>query len=89
MFGRLPLSYAILRLFLDGRSRSASDVVAELESEYRQHKLLTVKDVDETLATAKENSLLCEAGSAMDSGSLIISYRISDYGREMLERYTG
>ena len=49
---------------------------------------LTVKDVDETLATAKENGLLDETSCDLDGqGALRIFYQINDFGREMVDKY--
>ena len=83
-----PLSYAIVRLFADGRRRCAADVVSELEPTYGGHRLLTKKGVDEALATAKENGLLDESGAEIaNDGELLIFYTLSGYGRDMVEKY--
>ena len=83
-----PLSYAIIKLFTDGKSRCAQDAVEALEDDYRDSKMLTVKHVDEMLATAKENGLLSESDAMMDGKmNLSIYYQLSDYGQEMVERY--
>lgn len=84
----IPLSYAIVKLFKDGRPRSAEDVVYELRPIYARHKLLTEKGVDEVLATAKENGLLDEVCAAIsDGGKLQLSYKLNAYGCEMAEKY--
>lgn len=84
----IPLSYAIINLFKDGRPRSAEDVVRELSPVYSRHKLLTEKGADEVLATAKENGLLDEVrASISDGGKLRLSYKLNAYGREMAEKY--
>lgn len=84
----IPLSYAIINLFKDGRPRSAEDVVRELRPIYAKHKLLTEKGADEVLATAKENGLLDEVrASISDGGKLRLSYKLNAYGREMAEKY--
>ncbi len=86
--GTKPLSYAIVKLFEDGEARCAADVVCELELTYGGHKLLTERDVDEVLATAKENGLLDEAHAELSSGGNIrFLYKISTYGLSMVERY--
>ncbi|MBM6689129.1 hypothetical protein H6A35_09695 [Collinsella tanakaei] len=85
--GTEPLSYAIFRLFEDGEARCAADVVRELKPAYGRHKLLTERDVDEVMTTAKENGLLDEAAAELDDGRLRISFSLSRYGYEMVKRY--
>lgn len=83
-----PLSYAIIRLFEDGKARCAADVVRELQPTYGGHKLLTEQDVDEALATAKENELLDEVRVELsNSGEVRVFFKISAYGLSMVERY--
>lgn len=85
---KAPLHYAILLHFVGGESDCAEGVVRALEPEYGNYKLLTRADVEETLATAKENALLDEVGFDLDErGDLRIFYRMSDFGRDMVERY--
>lgn len=81
------MSYAIIRLFTDEVPRCAVDVINELDPLYSGHKMLTEKGVDEALATAKENGLLDETGAKVDDGVLHVHFMLSDYGREMVERY--
>lgn len=85
----MPLNYAIIKLLMDKEARCAQDVIAELEAEYGGYRMLTLKSVDEALATAKENGLLDEIGAELDGSDLRISYQINDYGREMFERFIG
>lgn len=84
-----PLHYAMVRLLADGRERGARDVVRELGRDYGGYRLLTLKDMEEALATAKENGILEEAGYDLDGGELVIRYRVSEFGRKMMERYLG
>lgn len=54
----------------------------------RRYKLLNIKDVEEALATAKENGLLMETGYRVDeNGELLIDYQITEFGRDMVLRY--
>ena len=86
----MPLYYAIVKHFMDGREHSAEDVVAALEPLYGDYKLLTHKDVEEALDTAKENGLLDEAHCDLnDAGELRIFYQVNDFGRDMITRYIG
>ena len=83
-----PLYYAIILHFLDGRTDSARGVVEALSPNYGGYRLLTLKDVEEALATAKENGLLEEADFQMDEdGELRIDYRMTEFGRDMVQRY--
>jgi len=86
----MPLYYAIMKEFMDGAEHSAIDVIAALEPNYHGYKLLTRKDVEEALATAKENGLIDESSFDLDDGDdLLIRYQINDFGRDMIDRYIG
>lgn len=83
-----PLYYAIILHFIDGKTDSAQGVVQALVSDYGRYKLLNIKDVEEALATAKENGLLMETGYRVDeNGDLLIDYQITEFGRDMVLRY--
>lgn len=83
-----PLYYAIVLHFLDGNADSAQGVVEALSPDYGGYRLLTLKDVEEALATAKENGLLEECDYIIaDRGELEVSYQISDFGKDMVRRY--
>lgn len=86
----MPLYYAIIKQFMDGREYAAEDVVAALSPRYGGYKLLNVKDVAEALATAKENGLLDESSYAIDdAGALKVFFQVTDFGRDMIARYIG
>lgn len=86
--GLPPLNYAIIKLFMDGKSRCAEDVAAELAADYQGHRLLAVPAIDEALMTAKENGLLDEARfESSDDAGIRVFYRMTDYGRNMVNRY--
>ena len=86
----MPLYYAIMKEFMDGNERSAPDVIAALEPHYGGYKLLTRKDVEEALATAKENGLIDESSFDLDdAGDLLVRFQINDFGRDMIDRYIG
>lgn len=83
-----PLYYAIILHFLDGKTDSAQGVVGSLMKDYGHYKLLNVKDVEEALATAKENGLLEESDYRVDeNGELLIDYQITEFGRDMIRQY--
>ena len=84
----LPLHYAIIKHFENGATACAQDVVAALEPAYSSYKLLSLHDVEETLATAKENGVLEEADCTVkDNGNLVFYYRLSDFGKNMVGKY--
>lgn len=84
----LPLHYAIIKHFENGVTACAQDVVAALKPAYSSYKLLSLHDVEETLATAKENEILEEADwTVKDNGNLVFYYRLSDFGKEMVGKY--
>lgn len=86
----IPLYYAIVKEFMDGEKRCASDVIAALDPLYHDYKLLTPKDVSEALDTAKENGLLDEVSADLDGqGDLRIFYQVNDFGRDMITSYIG
>lgn len=86
----MPLYYAIIKHFMDGNPHSAGDVVDALKPLYGDYKLLTRKDVEEALDTAKENGLLDEVNCDLDDESTLrIYYQVTDFGRDMINRYIG
>ena len=87
---REPLYYAIVKHFLGGEPDCAEGVMQALEPAYGDYKLFTRRDVEEALATAKENGLLDEVGYEVDAaGELRVLYRMSDFGEDMVRRYIG
>ena len=84
----LPLHYAIIKHFENGVTACAQDVVAALKPAYSSYKLLSLHDVEETLATAKENGILEEADCTVkDNGNLVFYYRLTDFGKDMVGKY--
>lgn len=60
----------------------------DLAASYSSYKLFTRKDIDEALATAKENGLLDECDWEIDdNGELQTFYIANDFGRDMIQRY--
>ena len=86
----MPLYYAIVKHFVDGQQYCAQDVIDALKPLYGSYKLLNNKDVEEALATAKENGLLDEVNCDLDeAGALRIYYQMNDFGQDMVQRYIG
>lgn len=85
-----PLYYAIIRHFEGGAEDDAEGVVRALSADYGGYKLLARPDVEEALATARENGLLDETRCDLDEGGdLRIYYRMTDFGADMMQRYLG
>lgn len=83
-----PLYYAIIKCFSDGDTLCAEDVMSVLGQDYSSYKLFNGKDIEEALATAKENGLLEEAKADIDGkGRLRISYRITTFGESTVQRF--
>lgn len=84
----LPLYYAIIKHFENGTKDCAQGVVAALEPEYSGYKLLTLNDVAEALATAKENGILEETSFEIDSNDqFVTNYRMTAFGKGMVDKY--
>ncbi len=84
----MPLYYAIIKHFMDEKEYCAQDVIDSLAPNYSNYKLLNRKDVEEALATAKENGLLEESNYDLDNeGNLRIYYRVTEFGKEMIGKY--
>ena len=84
----LPLHYAIIKHFENGAMACAQDVVAALKPAYAGYKLLSLHDVEETLATAKENGILEETDCTVsDDGNLTFYYHLTDFGKNMVGKY--
>lgn len=84
----IPLYYAIVKHFMSGQEDCAAGVVDALKPDYCGYKMLTLKDVEEALATAKENGILDETRCDLDSNDdLIIYYCVTDFGKDMMSRY--
>ena len=86
--GLVPLHYAIIEHFVGECEDCAAGVVEALAPDYGGYKMLTLRDVEEALATAKENGILDETRCVLgEQGDVVVYYRISDFGKGMVERY--
>lgn len=84
----LPLHYAIIKCFSNGDALCTEDIMNVLGQDYSSYKLFNGKDIEEALATAKENGLLEEAKADIDGkGRLRIFYRMTDFGGKTIQRY--
>lgn len=88
MSNELPLYYAIMKHFENGKPDCTEGVMHDLAASYSSYKLFTRKDIDEALATAKENGLLDECDWEIDdNGELQTFYIANDFGRDMIQQY--
>ena len=84
----MPLNFAILKLFTDGRTASPEQVVDALQADYASYKALNKKAVLNTLLTAVSNGLLEEAGFELDeNGELRIYFRSNKDGIAAINSY--
>lgn len=89
MTSKLPLYYAIMQHFADGKPDCAEGVMQDLRTDYSSYKLFTRKDIEEALTTEKENGLLNECDWKLDAeGELQTFYAANDFGKDMIRRYT-
>ena len=90
MSNELPLYYAIMKHFTNGKPDCAEGVMRDLAASYSAYKLFTRKDIDEALATAKENGLLDECDWEIDDNNELRTYYVAnDFGKDMIARYIG
>ena len=84
----MPLNYAILKLFTDGRTACPEQVIEALRSNYAGYKALNKKEVLNTLLTAVSNGLLEEASFELDENSEIrIYFRSNEEGIATINSY--
>ena len=83
-----PLYYAIMKYMTKVDKASNLDVINALKNGYGNFKMLRPEAVEEALMTAKANGILDEAGVELEEeNKLIIFYKVTDYGREMINRF--
>ena len=84
----MPLNYAILKLFTDGRTACPEDVIKALKADYSGYKALKKNEVLNTLLTAVSNGLLEEASFELDENSEIrIFFRSNAEGIAAINSY--
>ena len=84
----MPLYFAIMKHFESGKADCVEGVMDALRSDYGTYKLFTEKDIEESLATAKENGLLDECDWQLDeNGNLKVFYQANDFGKDMIAKY--
>ncbi len=84
----MPLYFAIMKHFESGKADCVEGVMDALRSDYGTYKLFTEKDIEESLATAKENGLLDECDWQLDkNGKLKVFYQANDFGKDMIAKY--
>lgn len=84
----MPLYFAIMKHFESGKADCVEGVMDALRNDYGSYKLFTEKDIEESLATAKENGLLDECDWQLDkNGNLTVFYQANDFGKDMIAKY--
>lgn len=85
-----PLYYTIIKHFENDIVDTAQGVVDALSKDYAGYKLLTQKSISEALATAKENGILKEVTYKIDADDrLVVAYRMTEFGKDMVRKYLG
>ncbi len=84
----LPLSYAVLQLFLTEEEADVDQMMEALRQRYSFHRQFTVAAVTEILMAAEANGLLAETRIWLEeSDRLRIWYSATPTGRDMIRRY--
>ena len=84
----IPLYFAIMKHFESGKADCVEGVMDALRNDYGSYKLFTEKDIEESLATAKENGLLDECDWQLDKNeNLKVFYQAHDFGKDMIAKY--
>ncbi|MDR1067894.1 MAG: hypothetical protein LBL36_01430 [Clostridiales Family XIII bacterium] len=84
----LPLNYAILNRYRVADPADVDMVMSALEPDYGRFRSFRRHLVIESLMTAKENGLLDESDyNVGDDGELHIYYTLTDYGKDILNKY--
>lgn len=84
----MPLNFAILKLFTDGREACPDEVIEALRPVYGNFKALNRKDVLTALMTAESNGLLEESRFDLDDGGDVrLFFRANADGLAAINRY--
>ena len=77
-----------MKHFESGKADCVEGVMDALRNDYGSYKLFTEKDIEESLATAKENGLLDECDWQLDKNeNLKVFYQANDFGKDMIAKY--
>lgn len=84
-----PLNYEILIYFLNVNNACAEDILNALEQNYGNRRDFTLKNISETLMTAKVNGILEEThyNSVNNEDEISIYYRLSEEGKAIINKY--
>lgn len=84
----MPLNFAILKLFTDGREACPADVIEALRPVYGGFQALNKADVLTALMTAESNGLLEEARFDLDEeGEIRVYFRANAESIATINRY--
>ena len=83
-----PLNYAILKLFENGDTYDASEVMDILRDEYGRFRMFKKKNIIESLMSAEKNFILEQSYFELDDNKeLCIYYTATEYGEGMIKNY--
>lgn len=84
----MPLNFAILKLFTNGKEACPEDVIEALRPEYGHFKALNKADVLTALMTAESNGLLEESRFELDkNGEVRVFFRAGAEAIATINKY--
>ena len=83
-----PLYYAMLKWMTTVNEACVADAIDALKGEYGSFKMCRPKPMQEALMTAEKNGLLEESSFDVDEhNELRVYYKVTDYGKQMINDY--
>ena len=83
-----PLYYAMLKWMTTVNEACVADAIDALKGEYGSFKMCRPKPMQEALMTAEKNGLLEEYSFDLDANNdLRVYYKVTDYGKQMINDY--
>ena len=86
---KTPIRYKIVKLLINNPDGMAPEAVFEaIRDYYSGERTCTLKEIDKQLMSLKAPGL-AEVACAEESsnGGLVITYRITEYGKELAKQY--
>ena len=83
-----PLYYAMLKWMTTVYEACVADAIDALKGEYGSFKMCRPKPMQAALMTAEKNGLLEESRFDLDANNdLHVYYKVTDYGKQMINDY--
>lgn len=82
-----PIKAKAAEVFCDGEIRCAAKVLQHIVSDYPNEKYCSIPTISAHLKSLKAAGILAEDASYLDeSGNLVSVYRITDYGKNKVQK---